>query len=105
MNDYMLSDLDEAMRVEIHPGLDAWMQGDRFGTIWRIGRTSVHVKMDRSRRLLKLDPKFIHDVVMTAAEYNRDQARRREAATRVMDDLSPGMKFDGHRWTFHGPNS
>ncbi|HYB34977.1 MAG TPA: hypothetical protein VEF72_03760 [Mycobacterium sp.] len=35
-------------RVELHPGLDAWMQGDRYGEVAKVTPTHVHVKMDRS---------------------------------------------------------
>ena len=38
-------------RVELHPATDAWMRGDRFGTVERIGKRHPHyvfVRMDRS---------------------------------------------------------
>lgn len=93
MNDYTMADLDEGMRVEIHPGLDAWMQGDRFGTIWRLGRKLAHVKMDRSGRVLKLDPRWIHEVIQSAAERNVEQAARRRTAAAVAAN-----PFDGRTW-------
>lgn len=41
-------------RVELHPATDAWMQGDRFGTIvavcCRRGRVIYTVLCDRSGR-------------------------------------------------------
>jgi hypothetical protein len=43
-------------RVELHPGLDAWMMGDRFGTVEKLGKLFVHVRMDRSGKLRKLHP-------------------------------------------------
>lgn len=48
-------------RVELHPGTDAWMRGDRCGeivaVIERHGQvTSLRVKLDKSGRVLKLDP-------------------------------------------------
>lgn len=54
-------------RVELHPGTDAWMRGDRYGeivaVIERHGRpTSVRVKMDRSGRVLRLDPNRVEVV-------------------------------------------
>ncbi len=30
-------------RVELHPGLDRWMMGDRYGDVARLGRTKVYV--------------------------------------------------------------
>ena len=43
-------------RVELHPGMDAWMRGDRYGEIAKIGREKIHVKMDKSRRTLRIMP-------------------------------------------------
>lgn len=45
-------------RVELHPGTDAWMKGDRFGTILKLDeiKNLVHVKMDRSGKVLRLTP-------------------------------------------------
>lgn len=37
-----------SVRVEIAPHLDAWMAGDRFGTIEYLTPGVVHVHMDRS---------------------------------------------------------
>ena len=39
-------DLREGQRVELHPATDAWMRGDRFGTVKLIGRRFVYVKGD-----------------------------------------------------------
>jgi hypothetical protein len=58
MADYALGD-----RVEIHPACDAWMMGDRFGTIVKIGRQYLHVKMDRSSRTLSFAPSRIYGKV------------------------------------------
>ena len=43
---------------ELHPATDAWMQGDRFGEITKLdqGKNLVHVRMNVSRRLLKVHP-------------------------------------------------
>lgn len=41
-------------RVELHPGMDAWMAGDRYGVVVKTTRTRVHVKMDRSGRILRV---------------------------------------------------
>jgi hypothetical protein len=43
-------------RVELHPATDAWMMGDRFGTVTRVGRKLVHVHMDRSNRTRRVPP-------------------------------------------------
>lgn len=36
-------------RAELHPATDAWMRGDRFGTVERHSRTRVYVKADSGR--------------------------------------------------------
>lgn len=50
------------MRVELHPGTDAWMSGDRYGEIVKIGRKYLHVKMDRSGRTLVVVPSRLSEV-------------------------------------------
>jgi len=54
-------------RVELHPGTDAWMRGDRFGEIVAVVErhgvvTSVRVKMDKSGRVLRLDASRVEAV-------------------------------------------
>jgi len=49
-------------RVELHPACDAWMQGDRFGVIVKIGRKYLHVKMDRSGRTLAMRPHHVLEI-------------------------------------------
>lgn len=49
-------------RVEIHPGTDAWMMGDRFGVVEKIGRRLIHIKMDRSGRVLRFLPETVNRV-------------------------------------------
>lgn len=53
--------MNKGNRVELHPGLDAWMQGDRYGTIVRKlqqrdweDEPRYTVKMDKSGRTLKV---------------------------------------------------
>lgn len=41
-------------RIELHPATDAWMRGDRYGDVTRVGRKYVYVRMDRSGRTLKV---------------------------------------------------
>lgn len=40
-------------RVELHPGTDAWMRGDRYGTVEKLGRKWVYVRMDKSGKLVR----------------------------------------------------
>jgi hypothetical protein len=41
-------------RVEIHPGTDTWMRGDRYGEIVKLGHSWVSVRFDRSERVLQV---------------------------------------------------
>lgn len=50
------------VRVQTHPATDAWMMGDRYGEIVKVGRTKIHVKMDRSGRTLRFSPENIETV-------------------------------------------
>ena len=52
-------------RVELHPATDRWMMGDRFGEVvkvtskirdFKITRTFVHVRMDRSGKTIRFGP-------------------------------------------------
>lgn len=52
--DYKIGD-----RVQLHPATDAWMSGDRYGTITRVGTKFYHVAMDRSGRVLRMSPRNI----------------------------------------------
>ena len=53
-------------RIELHPGF-AWMRGDRFGEIVAIIErkgvvTSLRVRMDRSGRVISLDPSRVEAI-------------------------------------------
>ena len=37
-------------RVQMHPATDAFMMGDRYGQVVKIGKSKIHVEMDRSRK-------------------------------------------------------
>jgi len=45
-------------RVELAPHLDAWMRGDRYGTVSKVGRRTltVSVKLDKSGRTRRFQP-------------------------------------------------
>jgi len=46
-------------RVQTHPATDAWIFGDRYGNVVKIGRKYVHVRVDRSGRTLKFTPDLL----------------------------------------------
>lgn len=56
MNNFVIG-----QRVQLHPATNAWIQGDRYGVVVKIGRKYVHVKMDRSGRTLLISPWNILD--------------------------------------------
>lgn len=43
-------------RVELAPHTDAWMAGDRYGTVRVIGRFYLHVDMDKSGKTRRVVP-------------------------------------------------
>jgi len=60
--DLFMVPLEPGVRVQLHPATDAWMQGDRFGVVDHVGRFYVHVKMDRSGRMLRFTPEKLEVV-------------------------------------------
>lgn len=57
-------------RVEAAPHTDAWMKGDRHGTVERIGRRNlrIYVRMDRSGKLLSFLPENLDECYTSAVE-------------------------------------
>lgn len=52
--DLLLAGFSPDDRVELAPHTDAWMSGDRFGTVTKVGRFYIYVRMDRSKLLRRL---------------------------------------------------
>jgi hypothetical protein len=46
----------KGQRVQMRPATDAFMMGDRYGNVVKIGQKLVHVKMDRSGKIRKVSP-------------------------------------------------
>lgn len=46
-------------RVQLHPATDAWMSGDRFGTVVKVATRFIHVSMDRSGRTRRFAPSMV----------------------------------------------
>ena len=57
--DLLLEQFAVGDRVELHPATDRWMRGDRFGTVAKLGRRYVHVKLDRSGDTRQLVPENV----------------------------------------------
>lgn len=51
-----VAEFTPGQRVETHPATDAWMSGERFGTVEKLGTKSVHVRMDVSLALKRFHP-------------------------------------------------
>ena len=60
---FTLKDFRNGLRVELHPATDAWMMGDRPGVIVRVGRKYLSILMDRSRKVRRVAPANIYDIV------------------------------------------
>jgi hypothetical protein len=41
----------KGMRVGLHPGLDQWMRGDRYGEVTKTGKKLVHIKTDHGFKM------------------------------------------------------
>lgn len=57
------ADFHVGQRVELHPACDLWMRGARFGTVVKVGRKHVHVRMDHAqvRRPVRVAPDNLLD--------------------------------------------
>lgn len=55
----LLSQYNVGDRVELHSATDAWMAGDRYGEVKKIGRFYLHIKMDRSGKTRKVVPENV----------------------------------------------
>lgn len=52
------------VRVELHPATDAWMQGDRFGTVTcELPGDTVRVKLDISQRSVTCNREDIGKII------------------------------------------
>jgi hypothetical protein len=49
-------------RVSMHPATDAFMMGDRYGEVVKVGKEKIHVKMDRSGKTRLVLPKNLEHV-------------------------------------------
>jgi len=49
-------------RVSMHPATDAFMMGDRYGDVVKVGKTKISVKMDRSGKTRLVSPENLEHV-------------------------------------------
>jgi hypothetical protein len=59
-----MSDFVKGDRVQLHPATDAWMAGDRYGTVAYGSKHATHVLVhcDRSDRIRRMRPQDITHV-------------------------------------------
>ncbi len=60
-----LNELSKGDRIELHPATDLWMRGARCGDVTSIGRKYVSVKLDRIRRVIRVAPENIGQIITT----------------------------------------
>lgn len=60
-----LDSFKPGMRVELHPGTDQWMSGDRYGEVRKVTRSYVHLRMDVSGRVIRAMPGNIGAILET----------------------------------------
>ncbi|CAA2141624.1 hypothetical protein HYPP_02645 [Hyphomicrobium sp. ghe19] len=53
---FELKDFTLGDAVELHPGCDRWMMGDRVGSVQKVGRKLLTVRMFTSGKAIKLHP-------------------------------------------------
>lgn len=48
-------------KVEMHPGTDWWMQGDRFGVVTKVDTQNnlLTIRLDKSGKTIKVGPRLI----------------------------------------------
>jgi len=51
-----IRDFVPGQRVQLHPSMDAWMRGDRFGTVLSMGQGKVVVRLDKSNKVKRIRP-------------------------------------------------
>lgn len=58
-----LSSFEVNDRVELAPHLDAWMMGDRYGYVDKVGRVYVHVRCDVSGKIRMIHPENLTQII------------------------------------------
>lgn len=95
-----MSQFKVGQRVQISPAYDAWMRGDRYGEIEKITAKTIHVRLDKSKRILRIPtyrPTGIYEVVSEPREQNPRDLRRapRIQAFRAHVSAASGLLLGG----------
>ncbi len=70
MSTYDTTPFQPGQRVALHPATDAWMSGDRFGTVSSVRGRWLYVRMDKTDRVLRLIAGLVTHVNDVTAEEN-----------------------------------
>lgn len=49
-------------RIELHPGTDQWMQGQRYAQVVKVGRKVLTVKTDAGRTY-RVPPRHVFEII------------------------------------------
>ena len=60
--DYSIRNFHEGQRVELHPATDLWMSGACYGTVVKVGRTRVHVQLDKVKGVKQIAVELLRPV-------------------------------------------
>jgi hypothetical protein len=57
--EYTAQDFHKGQRVQMHPATDLFMRGARYGTVVRVAKTYVSVKLDKLTYAVRFYPREI----------------------------------------------
>lgn len=72
-------------RVQLHPGTDLWMRGDRYGEVVEVTKTRVRVKLDKSGRKVWLQGRNVMHANPTKGERAFEKAKFKSLRQRWID--------------------
>lgn len=61
--EYEISDFRRGNRIELHPACDLWMRGARFGTVQKVSRKMLTVKLDMLARAIRVAPANVGKII------------------------------------------
>lgn len=65
------STVEVGQTVGCHPATNAWMQGDRYGSVVEVGEAFIYVRMFRSEKMRKFIPSDIVELAPVNSELLR----------------------------------
>ena len=60
---FKISDFKIGDRIQLHPAMDLWMAGARYGDVVNLGSKLVHVQLDKLKRQTRVYPKDIMEII------------------------------------------